>query len=86
MIEYMINTLLSMILPNFLKDSKKHVQIETDGEKVYVTDLNSTNGSSLNGLRLSPGVKVVWDGNAPLKIADYSVELTKPITGTNGTK
>ncbi len=70
-----------MILPNG-RVSKKHLQIETEGDQVFVTDLDSTNGSSLNGVRLTPGTKVSWDGNAPLKIADYEILLTKPLIGT----
>ena len=67
-----------MILPNG-RVSKKHVQIDFEGQEVFVTDLNSTNGSTLNGRRLVPGQRVMWDGNASLKIADFEIDLIKPI-------
>ena len=65
-----------MILPSG-RVSKKHAEIELRGKEVFVTDLNSTNGSTLNGHKLVPGKKVLWDGNAPLCIADFEITLVK---------
>ena len=57
--------------------SKQHVQVELKNTQVIVTDLNSTNGSIINGHRLVAGKQITWDGNAPLCIADYEIVLTK---------
>lgn len=65
-----------MILPSG-RVSKKHVEVELKGKEVFVTDLNSTNGSTLNGVKLISGKKVLWDGNAPLCIADFEISLVK---------
>ncbi|MEM9775010.1 MAG: FHA domain-containing serine/threonine-protein kinase [Chloroflexota bacterium] len=65
-----------LVLPSG-RVSKKHVQIELQDSQVVVTDLNSTNGSVINGHRLLAGKQIAWDGNAPLCIADYEIELSK---------
>lgn len=65
-----------LVLPSG-RVSKKHVQIELKDTQVLVTDLNSTNGSVINGHRLISGKQITWDGNAPLCIADYEIELNK---------
>ena len=44
--------------------SRQHAQITRDGRAVYVSDLNSTNGTHLNGEMLSPSVEQrVHDGD-----------------------
>jgi ABC-type multidrug transport system ATPase subunit/pSer/pThr/pTyr-binding forkhead associated (FHA) protein len=40
--------------------SRRHLLIEYDGREVWVTDLNSRNGSFLNRQRLEPNRKVAW--------------------------
>ena len=37
--------------------SKSHYMIRTDSDNIYAIDLNSTNGTKLNGARIKPGVK-----------------------------
>lgn len=65
-----------MMLPSG-RVSKKHAEIELRGTEVFVTDLNSTNGSVLNGHKLVPGKKILWDGENPLCIADFEIALVR---------
>ncbi|MFT5194703.1 MAG: pSer/pThr/pTyr-binding forkhead associated (FHA) protein, partial [Candidatus Promineifilaceae bacterium] len=65
-----------MILPSG-RVSKNHAAIELNGKDVFVTDLNSTNGSTLDGQRLPPGEKVLWDQSISLYIADFEITLVK---------
>jgi len=44
--------------------SRKHAQIEQEGDRFYLEDVGSTNGTKLNGQRLPPREKKpVWDGD-----------------------
>lgn len=44
--------------------SRKHAQIEQEGDRFYLVDLGSVNGTKLNGQRLTPREKKpIWDGD-----------------------
>lgn len=44
--------------------SRRHAQIEQEGDRFYLTDLGSTNGTRLNNERLTPREKKpLWDGD-----------------------
>lgn len=47
--------------------SKSHFMIRTDKDNIYVIDLNSTNGTKLNGNRIKPGVKTKIVGDSELR-------------------
>ncbi len=48
--------------------SRNHLRIQFEGQRVTVTDLGSTNGTCLDGIRLLPQVTQVWDGSQPLRL------------------
>lgn len=50
------------VQPRSRRLSRKHARFSVDGEEVWVEDLRSTNGTFLNGTRLT--------GRAPLKLGD----------------
>ena len=47
--------------------SKSHYMIRTDSDNIYAIDLNSTNGTKLNGARIKPGVKTKIAGDSELR-------------------
>lgn len=49
--------------------SRHHLQIDWDGKQFFVTDLNSTNGVYINGERIEPNNKTVFNSFFPLEIA-----------------
>lgn len=56
--------------------SRKHCQIDIEGEDIYITDLNSTNGVEINEELLEPGKKVLFRPFLPLRIGPTeSVEI-----------
>ena len=56
--------------------SRRHAQIEQEGDRFYITDLGSTNGTKLNGERLTPHRKYpLWEGDV-LEFGRHGVRLT----------
>lgn len=49
--------------------SKRHCMVQIESNQVYVTDLNSTNGSFLNGLRI--GGKTPWPEGGSLRLGTH---------------
>jgi pSer/pThr/pTyr-binding forkhead associated (FHA) protein len=58
--------------------SRKHALIILEGDKCYVQDLGSTNGTFLNGVRLSPGVRTqIYDGDS-ISFGDSTFRFSYP--------
>lgn len=55
--------------------SREHAQLEIADEKLYVTDLDSTNGTFLAGQRLEPGVKTVIRKGDELLLGRLAVQV-----------
>jgi len=56
--------------------SRRHAQIEQDGDRFYVTDLGSANGTKLNGQRIpSKEKKSIWDGDM-IELGRGAAQLT----------
>lgn len=55
--------------------SRKHAQIACTLTDVQVTDLNSSNGSFLNGQKLTPGLAYTLSSGDTLKIGPFSLTL-----------
>lgn len=67
------------------KVSRRHVQIECDGQDCFLTDLNSANGTHLDGKKLQPGAPYRLADGMAIGIGDYRlvfrqavVELPEP--------
>jgi pSer/pThr/pTyr-binding forkhead associated (FHA) protein len=59
--------------------SRRHVRIQRVGNEYQITDLNSTNGSKLNGKQLPPGVPVTLPNPADLQLGRMRLYLTYQI-------
>jgi serine/threonine protein kinase/formylglycine-generating enzyme required for sulfatase activity len=59
------------------KISRKHVQIEFDGNNYKVTDLNSSNGTYLGPTKLLPGMPQVWSPDQPLRVGRHWLRLQR---------
>jgi eukaryotic-like serine/threonine-protein kinase len=58
------------------KVSRRHAQIECDRNgNLYVTDLQSANGTYLDGVRLTPQERVLWKRNQYLEIQGYLLQI-----------
>ncbi len=62
---------------NERKISRNHVRIEFDGADYRIIDLNSTNGSFLNDLKLLPDVPEVWSTGGVLRVGDAWIRLER---------
>jgi len=60
------------------KVSRQHARIEFDGTNYRVTDLNSTNGTFLENVRLLPGIPGIWTPDKALRIGDNWLRLLLP--------
>ncbi len=58
--------------------SRHHLNIESEGDQVLVTDLSSTNGSALDRLKLPPMKRVPWPYGSALHVEPYWLILTAP--------
>jgi eukaryotic-like serine/threonine-protein kinase len=59
------------------KISRSHARIQYDGQRYWVTDLNSRNGSFLGGNRLVGGDPAAWEGDQPLQVGDVFLRLKR---------
>jgi len=58
------------------KVSRRHAQIECDRNgNIYVTDLQSANGTYLDGVRLTPQERVLWKRTQYLEIQGYLLQI-----------
>lgn len=48
--------------------SRRHVKFTSEGDKIYMTDLNSTNGTFKNGLRLEPNASEVLEPGDEIRL------------------
>ena len=55
--------------------SRHHAQIAFDGQRYFIIDLNSTNGTYLGNTRLSPNVPTQWYPNVTARIGDIYFQL-----------
>ncbi|MFM8320644.1 MAG: protein kinase domain-containing protein, partial [Chloroflexota bacterium] len=60
------------------KVSRQHARVEFDGQSFRVTDLNSTNGSFLDGRRLHGGVPQAWHPGQTLSVGAAHLRLLRP--------
>lgn len=60
----------SYVIPSSAGISRKHVEFSIDGDRVFVTDLGSSNGTFINEERLVPGSKKEFTSFFPLRLAD----------------
>jgi serine/threonine protein kinase len=61
--------------------SRHHLRIDWDGQQVTVTDLGSSNGSLLGGMRLPPNIARPWPWSAPLQVGPFRLQLIPPPAG-----
>ncbi|HLW56279.1 MAG TPA: FHA domain-containing protein [Bacteriovoracaceae bacterium] len=66
------------IVINHESMSRKHCLIEVEDGKIYITDLGSTNGVTIDGQRLKPNEKTFYLNSLPLVIgaATVTIDLT----------
>ncbi|WP_165360623.1 FHA domain-containing serine/threonine-protein kinase [Candidatus Chloroploca sp. Khr17] len=55
--------------------SRDHLRIERTAIGYTLTDLGSSNGTSLNDARLPPQTPVPWDGKAPLRVGPFTLRI-----------
>ncbi|MBZ0296994.1 MAG: FHA domain-containing protein, partial [Anaerolineae bacterium] len=58
--------------------SRQHFLIEVQGDRIFVTDLGSSNGTTLDGRRLQPNVRQEWRSGETLSVADVRFSLNTP--------
>ena len=61
--------------------SRHHAQIAFDGQRYFIIDLNSTNGTYLGNTRLSPNVPTQWFPNVSARIGDIYFQLEMQSSG-----
>lgn len=59
------------IVLNDQRASRRHAQVTREGDKLRVTDLNSTNGTFLGDNKLLPGVSEPWPRGQTLRIGSH---------------
>lgn len=57
--------------------SKSHIRIEVDNEKIFVTDLGSSNGTYIDDYSLVTGAKTDISKIMEMKLGDVSLELSR---------
>ena len=56
--------------------SRRHLRLSARGRSVRIEDLNSTNGTRVNGTRLMPGVAVQVNSGARIEIGDLKLNVS----------
>jgi serine/threonine protein kinase len=67
----------NQVVLNNPKISRHHARIEYDGQRYWVSDMNSRNGTFLGNNRLASGNPAVWEGNIPLQVGDIFMRLKR---------
>jgi len=65
--------------------SRNHLRIQLEGQRVTVTDLGSSNGTYMEGIRLLPQVPQVWEGSQPLRLGSSLWLALEPAATLNQT-
>lgn len=62
--------------------SRKHCLVEVEDGKIYITDLGSTNGVSIDGKRITPHEKTFYLNSLPLVVgaATINIEINEEYT------
>ncbi len=60
------------------KASRRHAMITLNGDALTIEDLGSTNGTSLNGTKLSPNVPQPLNAGDSVQFAGFEVKLSLP--------
>ncbi len=68
-----------LVLP-FPEVSGQHAEIRCTSDGWNLVDNGSTNGTSLNGTRLTPGKEYVLHSGDKVKIAQYELLVSPPLT------
>ena len=63
--------------------SRNHLRIQLEGQRVTVTDLGSSNGTYMEGIRLLPQVPQVWEGTQPLRLGSSLWLALEPASTPN---
>jgi len=58
--------------------SAKHIKIEQDGSKLFVTDISDSSGVMINNIKLEPRQKTIYLGHYPLEIGPGIQISVKP--------
>lgn len=58
--------------------SRQHLCIERSNGQLFVTDLNSRNGTAINGRAIPPHTRVLWDGESLLVAAGTRFHVVSP--------
>jgi hypothetical protein len=70
-----------LVLPSS-STSRHHARVTIERGRARLTDLNSTNGTYLDGERLLPGVTERWTPGQQVRIGDYWLSLELSVAGT----
>jgi len=61
------------------KVSRNHARVEFEDGAVYITDLNSTNGTFLENTHLLPGVREPWSAEQLVRIGSHWLRLVRAV-------
>lgn len=61
--------------------SRRHLKIERKGERYFIADMNTTNGTFVNNKLISPGIEVEVEEGLPIAIGKVLLSLGKPFSG-----
>ncbi len=58
--------------------SRHHLSLDVEDDGVFVTDLASTNGSTLSGVALEPRIRTPWPDGTVLRVEPFWLRLQPP--------
>ena len=80
------NPLESSVVLDHTEVSRRHFRLSVRGTSVLVEDLNSTNGTTLNGTALTPGSAAPLCNGAVLQVGTVRLTVTLDAEGAGGTE